>query len=188
MPRIHCRRRLGREGLSRAHQAAFEALERRRVFSSAPVGLEDVYELGADHRLSVDVTAPPARPAFDETTWTEPVGPFLEIGPGEVVTEEDPVGVGYLPSGYGDVTVAGRGARWDLRNWLEVGDQGRGSVTVEDGGSVHVANWTEIGDAGGYGTVTLSGGATRWTSGNWITVGGYRARGILRIEDGATHQ
>src|SRR3954464_7550971 len=55
-----------------------ESLEWRRMLSAPPVGVDDAYDLGPDHRLSVDVAAPPGLAAFDlsEQPPSPAPGPF----------------------------------------------------------------------------------------------------------------
>jgi T5SS/PEP-CTERM-associated repeat protein/VCBS repeat-containing protein len=156
------------------------------LFDAAPVAVGDVYELGADHRLTVDVAAPAGPPAFDDTKWSDPVGPFKAVGPGETVTEQASFSVGYLPTSYGEVSVTGPDARWVISDWTEIGHWGRGTVTVADGGNVRVINGLEIGSANGYGRVAVRGAGSVWASRNWVTVGSDGGRGILTIEDGAS--
>ena len=203
-----------------ARVSRLEPLEHRRLLSTAPVAVDDAYELGADHRLSVGDPASTV-PAFDETRWPVPTGPFTEpdvvlvVEGGRVVTHPDWVMIGASANSFGAVTVRDPGSRWIVTNWMDMGNRGKGTLTVTDGGrvvvnnfidtadhgiaeivvsnggSIDARNWTAIGEAetgstgGGSGSLTITGPTSRWTSHNWFEVGYGRSRGSLRLLDGA---
>ncbi|MEM0965647.1 MAG: autotransporter-associated beta strand repeat-containing protein [Verrucomicrobiota bacterium] len=96
----------------------------------------------------------------------------------------------------GTATVTGSGSQWNINQRLLVGDQGRGDLTISDGGVVTSANsptdeFSSIAfEDGSRGTVTVTGIGSQWLnrdSGNnnptSINVG-RNGNGTLRIEAG----
>lgn len=83
----------------------------------------------------------------------------LRIENGGTVTN----GIGYIgassPGGAGTVTVTGAGSSWINSDNLYIGLSGTGTLTIEDGGTVRVAN-TELNlNGNGNGTLNLNGTA-----------------------------
>ncbi|HZN63815.1 MAG TPA: Ig-like domain-containing protein [Tepidisphaeraceae bacterium] len=174
-----------------------ETVERRRLLSVAPDAADDGYELGPDHRLSVDVPAGPI-PAFDQARFIQPAGhpetptSVRTIEGGRVVMEPAWVELGEERGSFDQLVVRDFGSRWVVSDWLEVAERGRASISVTNGGAVNVRNWTAIGantasaaDGGGIGEVTVSGPTSRWISLNHMTVGYGNSWGTVRLLDGA---
>ncbi|WP_199270359.1 autotransporter outer membrane beta-barrel domain-containing protein [Stappia indica] len=134
----------------------------------------------------------------------------LDILAGGLVTGENGY-IGARPGGVGEVTVSGadgsgNASTWSLRQGLDIGLEGAGTLNVTQGG--HVATDGRVGvGSWGQGTIELSDGATMssydaiigitgrgeasltsgasWTVADQFTVGLF-AQGDLRIEDGAS--
>ncbi|QRM29625.1 autotransporter domain-containing protein [Microvirga sp. VF16] len=91
--------------------------------------------------------------------------------------------IGFVAGSSGTVTVRGPGSQWSTEGNLSVGNHGTGTLTIEDGGSVH-SGTSLIGDnTGSSGTVTVSGAGSRWTTDNILYVGG-NGTGTLTIANG----
>lgn len=108
----------------------------------------------------------------------------LSINAGGAVEIDDFAYVGAVSGSQGTVTVSGIGSELFVEDALFVGQDGNGTLSVQDGGSVAAANLfvghgqTGIGNA----TFTGDGSALRlWT----LSVGG-NGNGSLVIEDGAS--
>ncbi len=85
----------------------------------------------------------------------------------------------------GTVIVRGTGASWENSAELYVGDEGTGTLTIEDGGTAKDAS-AYIGHAsGGTGTVTVIGTGSAWTTSDYLTIG-YEGTGTLTIADGGS--
>jgi T5SS/PEP-CTERM-associated repeat protein/VCBS repeat-containing protein len=177
--------------------AVLEVVERRRLLSVAPDAADDAYELGPDHRLSVDVSTPSSPSAFDAARFVEPTGhpatptSVRTIEGGRVVTEPGEYEMGQARGTFDEVIVRDPGSRWIIPSWLDVAEQGRASISVSNGGSVNARSFTAIGNGpvgeggGGIGEVTVSGPTSRWVSNNWMAVGYGSSRGVVRLLDGA---
>ena len=134
----------------------------------------------------------------------------LDILAGGLVTGENGY-IGARPGGVGEVTVSGvdgsgNASTWSLRQGLDIGLEGAGTLNVTQGGHVATAGRVGVG-SWGQGTIELSDGATMssydaiigitgrgeanltsgasWTVADQFTVGLF-AQGDLRIEDGAS--
>jgi T5SS/PEP-CTERM-associated repeat protein len=163
--------------------ADLEFLEGRRLLSVAPVGVDDAYQLGADGRLNVDVTVPspipenplPPPPAFDESRWPEPTGPFNipefenVVEGGQVVTEPDWVEIGEGPNTSGSITVRDPGSRWVVTNWLELAKRGKATMTVTNGGTAVINNFIDTADHGLADINVSNGGIVN--ARNWTAIG-----------------
>jgi T5SS/PEP-CTERM-associated repeat protein len=160
--------------------AAIESVERRWLLSVAPVAADDAYELGPDHGLSVDVTAPtPGQPfplpAFDMTPSPAPAGPFTEpdfvrtVEGGQVVSEPRYVEIADAAGSFGSITVRGAGSRWVVGEWLELAQGGKATMTVTDRGSAVINNWLNAA-VHGLAEITVSNGGTVDTA-NWAGIG-----------------
>ncbi len=66
--------------------------------------------------------------------------------------------IGDAANSHGQVTVTGAGSTWHNSEELHVGESGTGTLSITDGGRVHVGTTLVIGDGG---TLNLNGGALR---------------------------
>ncbi|MDO8978799.1 MAG: autotransporter outer membrane beta-barrel domain-containing protein [Afipia sp.] len=116
----------------------------------------------------------------------------LNIGSGGQVSNAD----GYIGSGagsQGNVTVSGHDASGNASTWtstgtLYVGENGQGSLAIQDGGVVNSALGSIGNSSGGAGTVTVSGrdvngNASTWNITNQIYIGA-DGTGTLSILNG----
>ena len=94
-------------------------------------------------------------------------------------------GVGVNAGSSGTVTVTGAGSTWtNSSTLLVVGDEGRGEMTIQNGGAVSTAFGGTVGQvAGSTGTVTVTGTGSTWTNGSALYVGD-RGTGTMNILDG----
>ena len=95
--------------------------------------------------------------------------------------------LGSLVGGNGSATLTGNGSTWTTRAGFVVGFDGKGSVSVTNGGVLTSQVSADLGfTRGSEGTVTLSGNGSAWnfSPAQFLTVG-TRGNGALRIENGA---
>ncbi len=97
--------------------------------------------------------------------------------------------IGQEPEGEGHVVISGAGSKWEISGTspvLTVGDEGYGTLLIEDGGELVHGDAATIGlESDAEGSVTVSGAESNWTAGAELIVGdeGY---GTLLIEGGGT--
>ena len=109
----------------------------------------------------------------------------LTIQNGGVVSDSVSLGIGTFAGSTGTVTVDGAGSTLNVGGILFVGEQGAGTMTVRNGGSVGGSSQAIIGDfAGSTGAVTVDGVGSTWTNDD-IRVG-FRGTGTLAIQNGGT--
>ena len=85
----------------------------------------------------------------------------------------------------GTVTVIGAGSNWHSSNFLYVGSNGRGVLSIEAGGNVS-ALYGRIGAGSlAQGEVTVVGGGSQWINSADLTVGGM-GTGLLIVKDGGS--
>lgn len=83
---------------------------------------------------------------------------ILSAGGGAQVIN-DHASVGRMSGSSGEVTVAGAGTTWTVSGSLHVGEDGRGALTVRDGGRVTVNSlWASLSDLSGNGVIAAEGG------------------------------
>ncbi|MHB1038697.1 MAG: tandem-95 repeat protein, partial [Pirellulales bacterium] len=173
----------------RKHAALrFEPLESRQLLSVSPVAIDDPYQLAANGRLSVG--SPRGTLAVDESL---PAGltadVLVNVSGGQVVNNPSYAEMGGSVGTYGLATVSGAGSQWNIADWLEVGDSGKGRVSISGGGAVSVANWVEIsGNPGATGYVDVAGPGSKWTIGNHVSIGDDGGHGTLRVTGGGVVQ
>jgi T5SS/PEP-CTERM-associated repeat protein len=92
------------------------------------------------------------------------------------VTALDPTTIGQITVRGGSFTCAGPGGA------LNVGGQGRGALTIADGGAV-ACEWSDIAGVGSASSALITGNESRWSASLFVTVGFY-GDGSLSIEDG----
>jgi T5SS/PEP-CTERM-associated repeat protein len=99
--------------------------------------------------------------------------------------------LGNHADGTGTVNINGVGSTWTSANQLWIGEDGDGTLTIENGGSL-VTNGsggtasTILGTfQGSSGTLTITGPGSTWTSNSRVSVGN-SGEGSLRIENGGT--
>jgi outer membrane autotransporter protein len=103
--------------------------------------------------------------------------------------KSDGAGIGLSAGSVGTATVTGTGSSWEIGNGnffiIGFNDTSKGTLTIEDGGTV-TSGYTIVGaEAGAKGTVTVTGADSRWEVENLIAVG-LNGTGKLTIADGAT--
>jgi outer membrane autotransporter protein len=110
----------------------------------------------------------------------------LTIGSGvQVVTSQDSV-LGRTNTGNGLVTVSGANASWVIGNptaRMTIGDEGSGTLRIENGGLVSGGAILLGNAAGAQGTAVVTGPGSRWVS-EAIAVGGVDGTGSLKIDAG----
>ena len=90
--------------------------------------------------------------------------------------------LGYHSGADGTATVTGEGSEWIVDNYMYVGYNGTGTLSVENGGKVSNTDGLVGAYRGSTGTAVVAGAGSTWTSEN-LRVGNYGA-GTLTIEDG----
>lgn len=103
------------------------------------------------------------------------------------MAQSDSGTIGSNTGSVGSVLVSGLGSTWDLsanRGFI-IGESGRGTLRIDDGGAVHsgqgILGWV----AGSDGSAIVSGRTTVWDPFNNIYVG-FEGTGDLRVLDGAS--
>ncbi len=92
--------------------------------------------------------------------------------------------IGNHATGVGTVTVNGAGSTWYSDWTLQVGLEGRGTITIKNGGS-YTGSITAIGVmAEATGTVIVTGSGSTWTNTSGVFDVGEFGQGFLNIEDG----
>lgn len=130
------------------------------------------------------------------SAWTTPPNHDLNVGAkgtgtlnilnGGAVNSRNGV-VAYFPGSTGRATVAGEGSTWTNINQLIVGWNGRGEMTVSDGGRATANTYGFIGARdGGSGQVTVTGSGSTWDIGSQLVIGLNVSRGELLVENGGT--
>lgn len=93
--------------------------------------------------------------------------------------------IGDFSGGEGIVEVSGTDSQWESGDYLTIGGQGTGKLSITDGGQVTTDMIADIGiSSGGVGTVELSGKDSQWTVGERLAIG-TEGKGTLSIKDGA---
>ena len=85
----------------------------------------------------------------------------------------------------GTVTVTGAGSTWSNSSGVNIGNGGRGTLTIADGGTVTDGAGAIGGAPGSQGVVTVTGAGSTWTNTATLQVGG-TANGTLTIAAGGT--
>ncbi|MEJ8850863.1 autotransporter-associated beta strand repeat-containing protein [Variovorax rhizosphaerae] len=125
--------------------------------------------------------------ARDTTVGQDLVG-ILSIEGGGSLTNVGSV-VGNLPGSTGSVTVSGNGSTWRNTGSILVGGQAtaRGSLTVQNEGTLSSSGGSIGQDAGSNGSVRITGSKSTWTNALGLSVGSF-GQGTLTIENGAAVQ
>ncbi|MFS8180639.1 autotransporter domain-containing protein [Pseudovibrio denitrificans] len=97
-----------------------------------------------------------------------------------VIDDDNPLGPNQTVGGPGST----HGDTWNVGGTLVVGDNGAGTLTVQQGGEL-TSGLSTLGTNGSSGTVTVTGSGSNWTASSGIRVG-RGGTGIFNIEDGAT--
>ncbi len=93
--------------------------------------------------------------------------------------------IGWQAGSSGTVTVTGAGSNWSHDNNLYVGENGTGTLTVTDAGTVSDSNGFVGWLSGSEGTLTVTGAGSTWTHSADLYVG-HDGTGTLTVADGAT--
>jgi T5SS/PEP-CTERM-associated repeat protein len=128
----------------------------------------------------------------DGATWTNrtelQVGSngsgTLQIEAGGNVSNVGNGYIGTFDGSFGTVTVRGAGSTWTNQSELQVASNGRGTLSIEDGGRVSSQAGFIGTFANGLGTVNVTGSGSTWTNAGSLRIGS-RGSGLLRIADGA---
>ncbi len=108
----------------------------------------------------------------------------LTIEDGGQVTAKSYGYLGLSAGSAGTATVTGAGSTWRIASNLDVGYEGTGKLTIEDGGQVTAKSYGYLGlSAGSAGTATVTGAGSTWRIASNLDVG-YEGTGKLTIEDG----
>ena len=79
--------------------------------------------------------------------------------------------IGHLSGANGSVAVNGVGSKWIVKNDLNVGEQGTGTLSISNQGNVSNA-YAAIGDqTAGWGSVTVNGVGSGWSSTDDLSIG-----------------
>lgn len=91
--------------------------------------------------------------------------------------------IGELSGATGEVTVSGSNSTWSIADFLDVGYQGQGTMTIADG--AHVSNTLgAVGNqASAVANATVTGAGSTWTNSGDLSIGKY-GTGTLTIESG----
>lgn len=85
------------------------------------------------------------------------------------------------------VLVDGAGSLWETIGSIYVGNQGEGSLTISNGGTVNVSSALSLGfSAGSSAYVYVSGAGSSLNIGNFLSLSGSGGAGELHISDGAS--
>jgi T5SS/PEP-CTERM-associated repeat protein len=92
--------------------------------------------------------------------------------------------LGNYDTGVGTVSVSGAGSTWFQGFTLDVGREGRGAITIQNGASFN-GGITSLGaQPSGTGTVTVTGNGSTWNNNSGGFLVGVSGHGFLNIEDG----
>jgi len=92
--------------------------------------------------------------------------------------------IGHMLGSAGTVNVNGVGSTWAMKNDLNVGEQGEGTLNISNKGTVTNAYGTIGNYASGTGSVTINGAGSSWTSANDLSVGKAGTGDLMVIEGG----
>ncbi len=93
--------------------------------------------------------------------------------------------VGALSGGTGRIAVLGNNSLWTITQAFTIGDQGSGSLTIDDGGTVESQSSTTLGSSfGANGNVVVQGVGSRWTIADTLLIAN-AGTAQLSILDGA---
>ncbi len=96
--------------------------------------------------------------------------------------------IGFCPGSTGLMTVNGAGSTWTTSDDADIGDSGKGTLNITNGGTVvtQAPNISDLGyETGSSGTVNVSGTGSSWTTGDNLLIG-CSGSGTLRISNGGT--
>lgn len=115
---------------------------------------------------------------------------YLTVSDGGKVTNVQYSVIGSTSTGEGEATVTGAGSIWETINYMAVGQSGKGTLRVEDGGSVTnttgIIGWNrnDAENTFGNGTVVVTGDGSLWENKGNLFVG-FNGMGDLSVLDGA---
>jgi T5SS/PEP-CTERM-associated repeat protein len=99
--------------------------------------------------------------------------------------------LGRFAGGSGTVNISGAGSTWTINDRLSIGENGTGTLTVQNGGQLVTTGSgglqsTILGTfTGAQGTVSITGAGSRWTNGSTLRVGN-SGNGTLTISNGGS--
>ncbi|HMT45608.1 MAG TPA: autotransporter domain-containing protein [Novosphingobium sp.] len=103
---------------------------------------------------------------------------------GGAISAANGVMLGANPAGQGTVTVTGAGSSLSSGSYIYLGNAGRGSLDVSNGGSVASTSVFRFGtEASGIGVATVTGTGSSLTAGNSLYIGD-KGQGTLTVSNG----
>ena len=174
----------------RKRRPAFETLEQRQMLAAAPIGVNDNYVLPNIGTLTVGNLAGSLAPSnivepFPEFTPSS----VLAVTNGRMMGHPGMLALGNPASEYDAILVSDPRSNLTINQWLSVGQAGQAKLTVSRGGTLHTANWTEIGyGIGSAGNALITDPGTRWTNTNFLSIGDNGGRARFTLANGALLQ
>jgi len=110
----------------------------------------------------------------------------LNITSGGQVTSSTAGSIGNAAGATGIATIDGAGSSWTNATDFRVGNNGSGTLTIQNGGQLSntTQGYIAVGAASNS-TATVNGTGSSWTSGSFLSVG-YGGTGTLNIQNGGT--
>lgn len=93
--------------------------------------------------------------------------------------------IGFFEASEGAVTVTGENSLWDIKGALRVGDEGSGTLKIEDGGAVRIVEGIIGNEGTSTGTVSVTGADSTLTNSAALVVG-LGGDGTLAIAEGGS--
>lgn len=108
----------------------------------------------------------------------------LLIEDGGAMVNDEAARIGVESGGEGSVTISGAESSWTAGAELIVGDEGDGTLLVEEGGTMIHQDFVNVGGVfGGEGTVTVTGADSNWNAGGTMNIGRW-GTGTVIVENG----
>ncbi|QOC23268.1 hypothetical protein IC757_03705 [Wenzhouxiangella sp. AB-CW3] len=108
----------------------------------------------------------------------------LIIEQGGALDQQGSTNIALESGSEGSATVSGSDSTWIAGAELIVGEEGDGTLLIEDGGTMTHQNFVSVGGvAGGEGSVTVTGAGSTWNAGGTMNIGRH-GTGTVTIEYG----
>jgi T5SS/PEP-CTERM-associated repeat protein len=109
----------------------------------------------------------------------------LTVNSNGILTTTGDATLGSEAGSLGNATISDAGTNWQINGELKVGDNGTGTLLVQNGGLVSLAGNLALGDSGGSSTGNITLDASRMTvGGTSVTIGG-KGQGTLTVQNAA---
>ena len=109
----------------------------------------------------------------------------LTVNSNGILTTTGDATLGSEAGSLGNATISDAGTNWQINGELKVGDNGTGTLLVQNGGLVSLAGNLALGDSGGNSTGNITLDASRMTvGGTSVTIGG-KGQGTLTVQNAA---